>query len=130
MALHLAASGFDRAMLIPRSQTASNLLEFFKIHRTEAELADRERLHKELGVWVEEDTGGKDNPFGKGYDVHENEILWQISPRVADKCTGLLKQANLLVECQTAQGMEWLKLTLPQTYKDSVAIQRGLPVLP
>jgi hypothetical protein len=36
----------------------------------------------------------------------------------------------LLVECQTAQGIEWMKLTLPQTFEDSVVIHRELPVLP
>jgi hypothetical protein len=92
--LRFAAAGFGRAMLIPRAQTAHNLLEFFKLHRTQTELAEREQLHRELGVWVEEDTGGKENPFGRPYDVHENEILWQVSPRVADKCMFLEDQAN------------------------------------
>lgn len=73
-------------MLIPRAQTASTLLEFFKLHRAESELLQREQLHKSLGVWVEEDTGGRENPFGKDYHYKENEIVWQISPRVADKC--------------------------------------------
>jgi hypothetical protein len=113
MALYLAASGFNWAMLIPRTQTARNLLEFFKVHRTQAELADREQLHKDLGVWVEEDTGGKDNPFGKGYDVYENEIVWQVSPRVADKCTILLNQAKYTSRMSnwTGKGMVEVDVT-------------------
>jgi hypothetical protein len=86
MALRYAASGFGREMLIPRTQTASHLLDFFKIHRNKDELAEREQLHRQLGVWVEEDTGGKDNPFGTDYDVQENDIVFQNSPRVADRC--------------------------------------------
>jgi hypothetical protein len=74
-------------MLIPRSQTAKYLLDFFKIHRTQKELAEREQLHRQLGVWVQEDTGGKENPFGKDYSDHENDIMWHISPKVADTCT-------------------------------------------
>ena len=35
---------------------------------------------------MEEDTGGKDNPFGKDYNDHENEIVWHRSPNVADTC--------------------------------------------
>ena len=35
---------------------------------------------------MEEDTGGKDNPFGKDYNDHENEIVWHLSPNVADTC--------------------------------------------
>jgi hypothetical protein len=86
MALRYAASGFGREMLVPRAQTAGNLLEFFKIHRTTKEMTEREQLHRELGVYVEEDTGGKENPFAMDYDPAENEIVFQRSPRVADKC--------------------------------------------
>jgi len=73
-------------MLIPRTQTASNLLDFFKLHRSDTELAEREKLHKELGVWMEEDNGGRENPFGKDFQVKENEIVWHLSSRVGDKC--------------------------------------------
>jgi hypothetical protein len=86
MALRYAASGFGRQMLIPRAQVALNLLEFFKMHRNKEELAEREQLHKQLGLWVEEDTGGKDNPFGKLYDPEENEVVFRKSAKVADKC--------------------------------------------
>jgi hypothetical protein len=87
MALRYAASGFGREILIPRTQTADNLLEFFKIHRTTDEMAEREQLHRQLGLYVEEDTGGKENPFAVDYDPRENEQLFEISPRVADRCT-------------------------------------------
>lgn len=87
MALRYAASGFGREMLVPRTQTSDNLLEFFKIHRTTEEMAEREHLHRQLGVYIEEDTGGKENPFAMDYDPRENEIVFQISPRVADRCT-------------------------------------------
>jgi len=86
MALRYATSGFNRQILVPRTQTANNLLDFFKMHRTQTELAEREQLHRQLGVWVEEDTGGKDNPFAKDYDVRENDRITQLSPRVNDKC--------------------------------------------
>jgi hypothetical protein len=86
MAVRLAEAGFNRAMLIPRSQTAGNLLDFFKLHRTQAELAEREQLHRQLGLWTEEDTGGRQNPFAKDYLPGENEIVWDVSPTVADRC--------------------------------------------
>ena len=88
MALRYAASGFNREMLVPRTQTAKDLLDFYKMHRTPKELADREQLHRKLGVWVEEDTGGKSNPFGTDYKSQENENVFGNSPTVADKCTG------------------------------------------
>lgn len=56
------------------------------MHRNKDELTEREQLHKQLGLWVEEDTGGKDNPFGTDYDVKESDIVFQNSPKVADKC--------------------------------------------
>jgi hypothetical protein len=87
MALRYTASGFNREMLVPRTQTANYLLDFFKMHRTPKELADREQLHRHLGLWVEEDTGGKSNPFGTDYKEAENQIVFENSPTVADKCT-------------------------------------------
>ena len=87
MALRYTASGFGREMLVPRTQTAENLLEYFKIHRTTEEMTEREQLHRQLGMYVEEDTGGKENPFATDYDPHENDIITKISPRVADRCT-------------------------------------------
>jgi hypothetical protein len=86
MALRYATSGFNHQILVPRTQTANNLLDFFKLHRTQTELAEREQLHRQLGVWVAEDTGGKENPFAKDYDVRENDRIVQTSPRVNDKC--------------------------------------------
>jgi CRISPR/Cas system CMR-associated protein Cmr3 (group 5 of RAMP superfamily) len=86
MALRYATSGFNHQILVPRTQTANNLLDFFKTHRTQTELAEREQLHRQLGVWVAEDTGGKENPFAKDYDVKENDRIIQTSPRVNDKC--------------------------------------------
>jgi hypothetical protein len=73
-------------MMIPRSQTANNLLAFFKSHRTQAELLDREQLHKQLGFWVEEDNGGKENPFATDYDERENEIVFETTPTVSERC--------------------------------------------
>ena len=87
MAVRYAAAGFNRAMLVPRSQTAGTLLDFFKLHRTFTERAEREQLHRQLGLWVPEDTGGRDNPFARDYEHEENDIMWMISPRLADRCT-------------------------------------------
>jgi len=87
MALRYAASGFGREILVPRTQSAGNLLEYFKIHRTTEEMTEREQLHRQLGMYVEEDTGGKENPFAMDYDPHENDVVIKISPRVADRCT-------------------------------------------
>jgi hypothetical protein len=86
MAVRLAAAGFNRALLIPRCQTAGNLLDFFKLHRTQAELTEREELHRQLGMWVEEDNGGRENPFATDYLPPENEIVWESSSRVSDRC--------------------------------------------
>lgn len=86
MAVRYASSGFNQQILVPRTQTTNNLLDFFKLHRTQVELAEREQLHRQLGVWVEEDTGGKENPFAKDYDVRENDRIVLTSPRVNDKC--------------------------------------------
>jgi len=86
MALRYATSGFNRQILVPRTQTANNLLDFFKMHRTQTELAEREQLHRQLGVWVEEETGGKENPFARNFDVRENDRIVELSPRVSDKC--------------------------------------------
>jgi hypothetical protein len=130
LALRYAAAGFNRVMLIPRTQTVSNLLEFFKLHRTQAELAQREQLHRELGVWVEEDNGGRENPFGKDYHVKENEIIWQVSPRVSDKCISPRWVRLIIVECRSAKGSEMVKLSLPQTFENGVVIHRELPILP
>ena len=89
MAVNYAASPFNRQMIVPRTQTADTLLEFFKSHRTEAELAQREKLRRQLGVWVEEDTGGKENSFAKDFDGAENEVIFKHSTIVADKCISL-----------------------------------------
>jgi hypothetical protein len=90
MAVRLTAAGFNRALLVPRCQTAGSLLDFFKLHRTQAELTEREELHRQLGMWVEEDNGGRENPFATDYLPPENEIVWEISSRVADRCRSLL----------------------------------------
>ena len=125
MALRYAGSGFNREMLVPRTQTAKNLLDFFKMHRTPKELADREQLHRQLGVWVEEDTGGKSNPFGTGYKEQENEMVFQNSLRVADKCTSLdCGELMHLVECE----IDWVKLIVGQPREDDLVIHRELPV--
>ena len=34
-----------------------------------------------------------------------------------------------LVECKSAEGMETMKLTMPQTYENVLVIHRELPVL-
>ena len=73
-------------MLIPRTQTSRHLLDFFKLHRTREELIEREQLHRQLGLWVPDDTGGKDNPFGKDFDPRESENVFMDSSRVADRC--------------------------------------------
>ena len=86
MALRFAASGFGREMIVPRTQTSSNLLEFYKMHRTPQELAAREQLHRQLGVWVEAETGGKTNPFGTVYSIDENEHVFEPSRKVASTC--------------------------------------------
>lgn len=86
MALRYAAAGFGREMIVPRCQTSSNLLDFFKLHRTPEELAAREQLHRDLGLWVEEDTGGRGNPFGTEYNTQESDFVFSISPRVSDTC--------------------------------------------
>ena len=50
-------------------------------------MTEREQLHRQLGMYVEEDTGGKENPFAMDYDPHENDVVIKISPRVAERCT-------------------------------------------
>jgi hypothetical protein len=86
MALRYAAIGMGREILVPRTQTSDHLLDFFKSHRTQTELAEREQLHRQLGVWLEEDTGGKENPFATDYVMHDNDDVFQISTQTAEKC--------------------------------------------
>lgn len=95
--MRYAASGFGREILIPRTQTSDNLLEFFKMHRTMDEMAEREQLHRQLGLYLEEETGGKENPFAVDYDPRENQHLFEISPRVADRCTSPFPLWGLLL---------------------------------
>ena len=97
MATRYAASGFNKAVLIPRCQTSGNLLDFYKSHRTKAQLAAREQLHKQLGYWVEEDTGGKESPFATDFSSHENESVFQNSPRVADRCKIPTYESDLIL---------------------------------
>lgn len=96
MALRYAAIGMGREVIIPRTQTANHLLEYFKSHRTRTELAEREILHRRLGVWVEEDTGGKENPFAMDYNRHEDDNVFEISAQTADKCMCLLESSKLI----------------------------------
>jgi len=97
MAVWYSAAGFDRQILIPRTQTGKTLLQFYKDRRTEAELASREQLHRQLGVWVPEDDGGKVNPFGKSFDQRENDDVFQSNRKVANKCIYLLCEDMLLI---------------------------------
>ena len=86
MALRYASSPFNRMMMVPRTQTGGNLLDFFKLHRTQAELSEREQLHRQLGYWTEDDNGGKENPFATEYNDRENDIVFKATPKVSEKC--------------------------------------------